>query len=566
MFCPNCGFPYGPDDRFCGRCGAALPARAETPSTLSTPPLEEPSSPPPRPKRRRFRYVLPAVLVLAAAAGALTFFLTRPPALDPSYTLCSDSVPVFLAQEGAAALELWQGTEKVASFSAEEDDFLAVSPSLDHGTQLFVTEQGTLCRTSPQGYAVLAEGADSCALSGDGSTAAWVTTESQLWLQRGEETPVLVDEGVLSGSVAISYSGRALMWKSVADSCYCLSLDGGAPQDLDLPPEPEGSGPILLSDSGTLYYTRVGDGLHLYAWRDGAAVPLTDHLSVFASATLFFNRDGAELLYTTEDDGGDASTWFYREGEEPRRVGSFVPDTLCTPSFCFSQSIYADHLTASQYDVSTLLEKAFLAGETVWLLGREGEASPLFSDGSAITNAAVSTDGNSLVVLVDNMDGSAQNSTLYRFDDLWGTPESQVLAQDTNLYLAATAPDLSVLLYTVVHGSGFSDQTHYLVRQGGTPELLIEGNDFAALFAGGEILYSTENCTRFFLTDGGGRTVPLDIPAPEESAASFGLLSIGQQFYLSLYYEDTGLTDRYAVSSDGSVTPIEDVIFSFVSW
>lgn len=563
MFCPNCGFPYGPDDRFCGRCGAALPARAETPSTPSTPPLEEPSSPPPRPKRRRFRYVLPAVLVLAAAAGALTFFLTRPPALDPSYTLCSSSVPVFFTREGAAP-ELWQGLEPVDAFSAEAGDLRSGSPSLDHGTLLFVTEQGALCRTSPQGYAVLAQGADSCALSGDGSTAAWVTAEGQLWLRRGEEAPVLVDEGVVPYSTLLSYGGNALVWQSAADGCYCLSLDGGAPQDLDLPPEPEGSGPILLSDSGTLYYTRVGDGLHLYAWRDGAAVPLTDHLSVFASATLFFNRDGAELLYTTEDDGGDASTWFYREGEEPRRVGSFVPDGLCVPSFFFPWSIPTNHLTAYQYDVSTLLEKALQAGDAVWLLGREGEASPLFSDSSAITNAAVSTDGNSLVVLVDKMDGSAQNNTLYRFDDLWGRSESQVLAENV-ASLDATAPDLSVLCYAVSHGNSFYDRTHYQLRQGSTPELLTEGNEFVSIFAGGEILYSTDNRTRFFLSDGVS-AVPLDISVPEDSGVSPSLLSIGQQFYLSLYYENTGLIDSYAVSSDGSVTPIEDVIFSFVSW
>lgn len=351
------------------------------------------------------------------------------------------------------------------------------------------------------------------------------------------------------------------MWKSVADSRYRLSLDGGAPQDLEL--NPGGSSPILLSDSGTLYYTLVGDGLHLYAWRDGTSTLLTEHLSVFDDA-LLFNRDGRELLYITEDDGSTVSTWFYREGEEPRRVGSFVPDTLCTPSFCFSQSIYADHLTASQYNVSTLLEKAFLAGETVWLLGREGEASPLFSDSSAITNAAVSTDGNSLVVLVDKMDGSAQNNTLYRFDDLWGSSESQVLAENV-ASLDATAPDLSVLCYAVSHGNSFYDRTHYQLRQGSTPELLTEGNEFVSIFSGGEILYSTENRTRFFLTDGVS-VVPLDISVPEDSAVSPGLLSIGQQFYLSLYYEDTGLIDSYAVSSDGSVTPIEDVIFSFVSW
>ena len=80
MFCPNCGFPCGPDDRFCGRCGAALPAREEASPAFPPP---EPSPPPPCPKRRLPRFVIPAVLVLAAAAGALTFFLTRPPQLDP---------------------------------------------------------------------------------------------------------------------------------------------------------------------------------------------------------------------------------------------------------------------------------------------------------------------------------------------------------------------------------------------------------------------------------------------------------------------------------------------------
>ena len=84
MFCPNCGFPYGPDDRFCGRCGAALPAREDA---SPAPPSPEPSFPPPRPKRRLPRFVIPAVLVLAAAAGALTFFLTPPPPFDPNICL-----------------------------------------------------------------------------------------------------------------------------------------------------------------------------------------------------------------------------------------------------------------------------------------------------------------------------------------------------------------------------------------------------------------------------------------------------------------------------------------------
>lgn len=551
MFCPNCGFPYGPDDRFCGRCGAALPARAETPSTPSTPPLEEPSSPPPRPKRRWLRYVLPAVLLLAAAAGALAFFLTRPAPLDRSYTLCSDSVPVFFAREGAAALELWQGTEKVASFSAEEDDFLDISLSLNHGTQLFVTEQSKLCRTSPQGYAVLAEGTESCALSGDGSTTVWVTTESQLWLQRGEETPVLVDEGVFSDSVAISYSGRALMWKREADSRYCLSLDGGTPQVLEL--TPGGSSPILLSDSGTFYYTVTGSSLHLYVWRDGTSTLLTEHLSAFDDA-LLFNRDGRELLYITEDDGSTVSTWFYREGEEPRRVGSFVPDTLCTPNFCFSQSIYADHLTASQYDVSTLLEKAFLAGETIWLLDRDGNASPLFPEVSQVSLSYVSQDGNSLVTQVG---GSGDQYTLYRFDDLWGRPESQVLAQGRGLRLSAPSADLSVLCYST-YGENESSHMYYVIREGSEPECFTEGNESVLMFPDGRFLYSTDDSTRFFLSDGSDDPIPVDMPQTDEDTNTLTFWSIGQQQFAVLYDFNTSLQDVYALSPDGSVTLLSE--------
>lgn len=551
MFCPNCGFPYGPDDRFCGRCGAALPARAETPSTPSTPPLEEPSSPPPRPKRRWLRYVLPAMLLLAAAAGALAFFLTRPAPLDRSYTLCSDSVPVFFAREGAAALELWQGTEKVASFSAEEDDFLDISLSPNHGTQLFVTEQSKLCRTSPQGYAVLAEGTESCALSGDGSTTVWVTTESQLWLQRGEETPVLVDEGVFSDSVAISYSGRALMWKREADSRYCLSLDGGTPQVLEL--TPGGSSPILLSDSGTFYYTVTGSSLHLYVWRDGTSTLLTEHLSAFDDA-LLFNRDGRELLYITEDDGSTVSTWFYREGEEPRRVGSFVPDTLCTPNFCFSQSIYADHLTASQYDVSTLLEKAFLAGETIWLLDRDGNASPLFPEGSQVSLSYVSQDGNSLVTQVG---GSGDQYTLYRFDDLWGRPESQVLAQGRGLRLSAPSADLSVLCYST-YGENESSHMYYVIREGSEPECFTEGNESVLMFPDGRFLYSTDDSTRFFLSDGSGDPIPVDMPQTDEDTNTLTFWSIGQQQFAVLYDFNTSLQDVYALSPDGSVTLLSE--------
>lgn len=551
MFCPNCGFPYGPDDRFCGRCGAALPARAETPSTPSTPPLEEPSSPPPRPKRRWLRYVLPAVLLLAAAAGALAFFLTRPAPLDRSYTLCSDSVPVFFAREGAAALELWQGTEKVASFSAEEDDFLDISLSPNHGTQLFVTEQSKLCRTSPQGYAVLAEGTESCALSGDGSTTVWVTTESQLWLQRGEETPVLVDEGVFSDSVAISYSGRALMWKREADSRYCLSLDGGTPQVLEL--TPGGSSPILLSDSGTFYYTVTGSSLHLYVWRDGTSTLLTEHLSAFDDA-LLFNRDGRELLYITEDDGSTVSTWFYREGEEPRRVGSFVPDTLCTPNFCFSQSIYADHLTASQYDVSTLLEKAFLAGETIWLLDRDGNASPLFPEVSQVSLSYVSQDGNSLVTQVG---GSGDQYTLYRFDDLWGRPESQVLAQGRGLRLSAPSADLSVLCYST-YGENESSHMYYVIREGSEPECFTEGNESVLMFPDGRFLYSTDDSTRFFLSDGSDDPIPVDMPQTDEDTNTLTFWSIGQQQFAVLYDFNTSLQDVYALSPDGSVTLLSE--------
>ena len=43
MFCPKCGFPYGPDDRFCGRCGAALPDR-EAHAEQEAVPAEQPAA------------------------------------------------------------------------------------------------------------------------------------------------------------------------------------------------------------------------------------------------------------------------------------------------------------------------------------------------------------------------------------------------------------------------------------------------------------------------------------------------------------------------------------------
>ena len=130
MFCPNCGFPYGPDDRFCGRCGAALPGREESPSV---PPPQQPSPPPARPKRRLPRFVIPAVLVLAAAAGVLTFFLTRSSRPDPSFVPDSQTSFFFLARDNPAQAELakvtnrarCQGTLKDAMRGA--DLFIGVS-------------------------------------------------------------------------------------------------------------------------------------------------------------------------------------------------------------------------------------------------------------------------------------------------------------------------------------------------------------------------------------------------------------------------------------------------------
>ncbi len=560
MFCPNCGFPYGPDDRFCGRCGAALPGREDS---APVPPPQQPSPPPARPKRRLPRFVIPAVLVLAAAAGVLTFFLTRSSQPDPSFVPDSQTSFFFLARDNPAQAELWRGTEQVLTLPVEDVSFRSAAASADKSVLLLVDAGGTLYRADSVGCTTLSEQVLYCALSGDGSTSAWVTAAGQLWLQRNEEAPVLVADGVSPYSVLLSYGGHTLAWQTASDSDgsshLCLMLDSGALQELP----PEDAAAALVTDSGTLYYTVLdGDMLSLYVWRDGTSTLLTDRLLPFGT-TLACNRDGTELLYMTEEVDGPV-TWFCQEGEEPRSIGSFAFQSLCSPAFSSSSYIDTDHLSVWLYNTDTLRQKCLRTDQNVWLLDSNGDASPLFPDGSTITSAYVSQDGTSLVVQTT---GVSEKNTLYRFDNLWGDLESQELDHGHALSLLGASPDLSLLLYTCLDTDLV--RTYYALKAGGEPVLLTQGNEFAVLTADNTVLCSTGDSTGLLFSDG-GEPIPLEVPGTEDGDAFITVAGVGSLTCVTAYtiadLATSALSpvDVYTVSPDGALTLLtEDILYLY---
>lgn len=558
MFCPNCGFPYGPDDRFCGRCGAALPGREDS---APAPPPQQPFPPPARPKRRLPRFVIPAVLVLAAAAGVLTFFLTRSSQPDPSFVPDSQTSFFFLARDNPAQAELWRGTEQVLTLPVEDVSFRSAAASADKSVLLLVDAGGTLYRADSVGCTTLSEQVLYCALSGDGSTSAWVTAAGQLWLQRNEEAPVLVADGVSPYSVLLSYGGHTLAWQTASDSDgsshLCLMLDGGALQELP----PENAAAALVTDSGTLYYTVLdGDMLCLYVWRDGTSTLLTDRLLPFGT-TLACNRDGTELLYMTEEVDGPV-TWFCQEGEEPRSIGSFAFQSLCSPAFSSSSYIDTDHLSVWLYNTDTLRQKCLRTDQNVWLLDSNGDASPLFPDGSTITSAYVSQDGTSLVVQTT---GVSEKNTLYRFDNLWGDLESQELDHGHALSLLGASPDLSLLLYTCLDTDLV--RTYYALKAGGEPVLLTQGNEFAVITADNTVLCSTSDSTGLLFSDG-GEPIQLEVPGTEDGDAFITVAGVGSLTCVTAYtIADLATSapspvDVYTVSPDGTLAILtEDILY-----
>lgn len=560
MFCPNCGFPYGPDDRFCGRCGAALPGREDS---APVPPPQQPSPPPARPKRRLPRFVIPAVLVLAAAAGVLTFFLTRSSQPDPSFVPDSQTSFFFLARDNPAQAELWRGTEQVLTLPVEDVSFRSAAASADKSVLLLVDAGGTLYRADSVGCTTLSEQVLYCALSGDGSTSAWVTAAGQLWLQRNEEAPVLVADDLFPSSVLLSYGGHALVWQTASDSDgssrLCLLLDGGAIQELPA----ENAAHALITDSGTLYYTVLdGDMLSLYVWRDGTSTLLTDRLLPFGT-TLACNRDGTELLYMTEEVDGPV-TWFCQEGEEPRSIGSFAFQSLCSPAFSSSSYIDTDHLSVWLHNTDTLRQKCLRTDQNVWLLDSNGDASPLFPDGSTITSAYVSQDGTSLVVQTT---GVSEKNTLYRFDNLWGDLESQELDHGHALSLLGASPDLSLLLYTCFDTDLV--RTYYALKAGGEPVLLIQGNEFAVITADNTILCSADDHSRLLFSDG-GEPIQLEVPGTEDGDAFITVAGVGSLTCVTAYtiadLATSALSpvDVYTVSPDGALTLLtEDILYLY---
>lgn len=563
MFCPNCGFPYGPDDRFCGRCGAALPGREDS---SPVPPPQQPSPPPARPKRRLPRFVIPAVLVLAAAAGVLTFFLTRSSQLDPSFVPDSRTSFFFLARDNPAQVELWRGNEQVLALPTEYVALRSAAASADKSVLLLVDAGGTLYRADSVDCTSLSEQVLYCALSGDGSTSAWVTAAGQLWLQRSEEAPVLVADDLFPSSVLLSYGGHALVWQITSDSDgssrLCLLLDGGAIQELPA----ENAAHALITDSGTLYYTTLdGDTLSLYTWSEGTSTLLTDRLVPFGTA-LTSNRDGTELLYMTEEDDGPV-TWFFQEGGEPRNIGSFVFQSLCSPAFSSSSYIDTDHLSIWLYNADTLRQKCLRTDRNVWLLDSEGDASPLFSDGSTLFDsdipAYVSQDGTSLVVQTGR---PGDEGAIYRFDNLWGDLESQVLVQGTSLSLLSASSDLSLLLYTLP-GDTQQVQDYYALKAGGEPVLLTQGNEFAVITADNTVLCSTGDSTGLLFSDG-GEPIQLEVPGTEDGDAFITVAGVGSLTCVTAYTiadlatSASSPVDVYTVSPDGTLAILtEDILY-----
>ena len=514
------------------------------------------------------RFVIPAVLVLAAAAGVLTFFLTRSSQPDPSFVLNSQTSFFFLARDNPAQAELWRGTEQVLTLPVEDVSFRSAAASADKSVLLLVDAGGTLYRADSVGCTTLSEQVLYCALSGDGSTSAWVTAAGQLWLQRNEEAPVLVADGVSPYSVLLSYGGHTLAWQTASDSDgsshLCLMMDGGALQELP----PEDAAAALVTDSGTLYYTVLdGDILSLYVWRDGTSTLLTDRLTPFGT-TLACNRDGTELLYMTEEEDGPV-TWFCQEGEEPRSIGSFAFQSLCSPAFSSSSYIGTDHLSVWLYNTDTLRQKCLRTDRNVWLLDSEGDASPLFSDGSTLFDsdipAYVSQDGTSLVVQTGR---PGDEGAIYRFDNLWGDLESQVLVQGTSLSLLSASSDLSLLLYTLP-GDTQQVQDYCALKAGGEPVLLTQGNEFAVITADNTVLCSTGDSTGLLFSDG-GEPIPLEVPGTEDGDAFITVAGVGSLTCVTAYtiadLATSALSpvDVYTVSPDGALTLLtEDILYLY---
>lgn len=510
--------------------------------------------------------MIPAVLVLAAAAGVLTFFLTRSSQLDPSFVPDSRTSFFFLARDNPAQAELWRGNEQVLALPTEYVALRSAAASADKSVLLLVDAGGTLYRADSVDCTSLSEQVLYCALSGDGSTSAWVTAAGQLWLQRSEEAPVLVADDLFPSSVLLSYGGHALVWQITSDSDgssrLCLLLDGGAIQELPA----ENAAHALITDSGTLYYTTLdGDTLSLYTWSEGTSTLLTDRLVPFGTA-LTSNRDGTELLYMTEEDDGPV-TWFFQEGGEPRNIGSFVFQSLCSPAFSSSSYIDTDHLSVWLYNADTLRQKCLRTGRNVWLLDSEGDASPLFSDGSTLFDsdipAYVSQDGTSLVVQTGR---PGDEGAIYRFDNLWGDLESQVLVQGTSLSLLSASSDLSLLLYTLP-GDTQQVQDYYALKAGGEPVLLTQGNEFAVITADNTVLCSTGDSTGLLFSDG-GEPIQLEVPGTEDGDAFITVAGVGSLTCVTAYtIADLATSapspvDVYTVSPDGTLAILtEDILY-----
>lgn len=174
----------------------------------------------------------------------------------------------------------------------------------------------------------------------------------------------------------------------------------------------------------------------------------------------------------------------------------------------------------------------------------------MFPESTIPSVAYVSQDGNSLVVQTT---GRSEANVLYRFDDLWGDPVSQVLAQGHILSLLGASPDLSLLLYTLP-AIPENARDYYALRAGGEPVFLTQGNEFAVVTSANIICFasSSDDRAQLFLSDGVGAPIPLDLFIPVDSYFTVYLTQAGDQTLLRL--GSGAATYLCTVSPDGALT------------
>ena len=119
MVCSNCGYALGPDDQYCGGCGAFLTDSPEDDTAPQEEPWGIPYAPAPVPEQQPDRRTPPAGMIAAAVAGVvliafLLFWVLRPDGEDAVAGDTSTTGPTATAPaqtDGATGTETTSGTD-----------------------------------------------------------------------------------------------------------------------------------------------------------------------------------------------------------------------------------------------------------------------------------------------------------------------------------------------------------------------------------------------------------------------------------------------------------------------